>query len=538
MSETLENTVARLATFVAENYSDIETGPGSVINELLIKVAAATQNKQYNLISDLAQSNTISSVLSSDVDTYSPILDAVASNYNTVRHQGFKVKGKLKITVSSDAAYVFRAGFKFLQPALNLEYSLVNEIRVSSEPDPVLDELQLFSDNGLYYFIVDVEASDVGAEYQVPSGTVFALYPKNFISGLVKIEAYGSFSSGASTETDRVLVMRFKSSLGNTRLESAAGIANNFKNTFAGFQTLSVCGANDTEMLRSKQNALGISTFGKADVYVRSVVGLETYRITKAAKKIAEGTWQVSIANSDAPGFYTVKSILPTTVNVSLGGTLVPTSVDFDWAIYAGRRNNDINSRSEARFTKYQTATVTFSYTESPEVPVHSNALFELSLTGQPNIMEMQDLLLGDAQRLACADYLVKSVVPCMASFDISLAKKTAIDTYESLNLQQLKKDIFMYVNTLPFGAELQASNIVDICHNYKIKRVNLPIHMTGIIVPPDGQPITITSTDVLSIPNLPKIGVTPKTTLYFTDYYRVDAGVVNPIDNIGLNIA
>lgn len=538
MSETLENTVARLATFVAENYSDIETGPGSVINELLIKVAAATQNKQYNLISDLAQSNTISSVLSSDVDTYSPILDAVASNYNTVRHQGFKVKGKLKITVSSDAAYVFRAGFKFLQPALNLEYSLVNELRVSSEPDPVLDELQLFSDNGLYYFIVDVEASDVGAEYQVSSGTVFALYPKNFISGLVKIEAYGSFSSGASTETDRELVMRFKSSLGNTRLESAAGIANNFKNTFAGFQTLSVCGANDTEMLRSKQNALGISTFGKADVYVRSVVGLETYHITKTAKKIAEGTWQVSIANSDAPGFYTVKSILPTTVNVSLGGTLVPTSVDFDWAIYAGRRNNDINSRSEARFTKYQTATVTFSYTESPEVPVHSPALFELSLTGQPNIMEMQDLLLGDAQRLACADYLVKSVVPCMVSFDISLAKKTAIDTYESLNLQQLKKDIFMYVNTLPFGAELQASNIVDICHNYKIKRVNLPIHMTGIIVPPDGQPITITSTDVLSIPDLPKIGVTPKTTLYFTDYYRVDAGVVNPIDNIGLNIA
>jgi len=538
MPEILENTVARLATFISENYSDIETGPGSVINELLIKVASAVQNKQYNLISDLAQSNTISAVLSSDTDTYSPILDSIASNYNTARHEGVTVTGKLKITVSSDAGHILRAGFRFLQPALNLEYHLLNETRVSSDPDPVLDELQLFSANGLYYFIVDVVASGVGAEYQVSSGTVFTLYSTNFISGLVKIEAYGSFSSGASRETDRELVMRFKSSLGNTRFESAAGIANNFKNTFAGFQTLSVCGANDTEMLRSKQNALGIATFGKADVYVRSVVGLETFHITKTATKIADNTWQVVIDNSDAPGFYTVKSIVPAIVDVSLGGTLVPTKVDFDWAIYSGQRNNDINSRSEARFTKYQNATVTFSYTEAPTVPVHSKALFELSLTGQPNIMKMQDLLLGDAQRLACSDYLVKSAVPCMVSLNISLAKKTAVDTYESLNLQQLKKDIFMYINTLPFGSELQASNIVDICHNYKIKRVNLPIHMTGVIVSPEGAPITITSTDVLSIPDMPEIGVTPKTTLYFTDYYRIEAGVVNPIDNIGLNIA
>lgn len=538
MSEILENTVARLATFISENYSDIETGPGSVINELLIKLAAAVQNKQYNLISELLQSNSVSSVLSSGTDTYSPVLDAVASNYNTVRHNGAAAAGKLKITVSSDAGYVLREGFKFLQLALNLEYALLSEIRVSSKPVAALDELQLFSADGLYYFIVDVVASGVGAEYQVPSGTVFSLYPKNFISGLVKIEAYGSFSSGASKETDRELVANFKNNLGNTRFESAAGIAHNFKNTFSGFQTLSVCGANDNEMLRSKQNVLGISTFGKADVYVRSSVGLETRRITKSATKIADNTWQVLIDNSDAPGFYTVKSIIPVTVDVSLGGTLVPTSTDFGWDIYSGQRNNEIHSRGEARFTKYQTATVTFTYTEVPTAPIKDKALFELSLTGQPNIKEMQDLLLGDAQRLACADYLVKAVVPCMVSFEISLTKKTAVDTYESLNLQQLKKDIFMYVNTLPFGEELHASNIVDLCHNYKIKRVNLPLRMTGIVLPPDGPPITITSTDVLYIPNRPDIGVTPKTALYFTDYYRIESGVANPIDNIGLSIA
>jgi len=57
MAETIDSTVARLAAFISENNTDVETGPGSVINELLIKLASTLQNKQYNLIEDLSQSN-------------------------------------------------------------------------------------------------------------------------------------------------------------------------------------------------------------------------------------------------------------------------------------------------------------------------------------------------------------------------------------------------------------------------------------------------------------------------------------------------
>jgi hypothetical protein len=95
-----------------------------------------------------------------------------------------------------------------------------------------------------------------------------------------------------------------------------------------------------------------------------------------------------------------------------------------------------------------------------------------------------------------------------------------------------------LYVNSIPFGEELQASSIVDICHNYNIKRVDLPIEMTGVILCPDGSTITLVDNDVLTIPTVLDKGVTPKTALYFIDYYRVVAGVVNPIDNIGLSIA
>jgi hypothetical protein len=202
-------------------------------------------------------------------------------------------------------------------------------------------------------------------------------------------------------------------------------------------------------------------------------------------------------------------------------------------------RNNEISVASDSRFTKYQTAVATFTYTETPTVAVGGSAQFKISASYQPNILEMQNLLLQDDERLACADYLVKAAVPCMVSLSLNLVKKRSTDTYTSLNLQNLKKDIFTYINSIPFGGELHASNIVDICHNYDIKRVDLPVTMTGQILCPDnGAPITLTDTDVLTIPTNVARGVTPKTTLYFIDYYKIVDGVTTPQDNIGLNIA
>ena len=389
--------------------------------------------------------------------------------------------------------------------------------------------------SGLYYFILDVIAENPGEVYQVSSGTVFDLDADSTLSGFVRAEAYGSFSSGRAVETDKQLIAKIKSNLGNTRFESSAGIARRFAQEFPNFQALSVVGANDSEMLRDKSNPLGIATFGKADVYVRSGLGLTSSMFTKTATKIGSTTWELFITNTDAPGFYNVASIIPVTSAFDLTGTLVPTSTTYDYALYPGQRNNEVVSATTARFTKYQTARITFTYEDSPNAAIGSQFEFEIHVNRQPDLTAMQDLLLLDDTRLACADYLVKAVVPCLVSLDISLIKRRATDTYESLNLAKLKQDLFTYINSIPFGGELHASNLVDICHNYDIKRVDLPLTMTGNILCPDGTTTTIVNSDVLTIPNLPTKGVTPKTTGYFIEYYR---GADSPIDNIGLTLS
>lgn len=544
MAEILQETVNRLTTFISENYSEADVSPGSVLSELLIKLAAAVQNEQYNYIDSLSQGRTISQVLASETDSYSPTIDLIAANYNTSRSEGKKVTGNIKVIVSTPNTYSFVDNLTFIQPALGLRYVVTAAFDIEEEPDLANGELKLYEKNGLHYFILPVVAEEVGSEYQVSSGTTFSVVEPFFINNFVKAEAYGNFTSGAPVDTDKQLVSKFKQTLGSSRFESSAGIANRIKQQYPSFQTLSVVGANDPEMLRSKQNVLGISTFGKADVYVRTSIGPELKTAIVTGKKIQNGKWVIELDNSFCSGFYRLSSILPVVDDMSISGTLLTTNITYGYRQFIGMRNNEINNTLEARFSKYQTTRVEFSYNETPNLivapgqPILPTKEFEITAIYQPYIEEIQNLLISDNERFACADYLVKAVLPCFVSLDIPIVKRQSTDTYDSLRLNKLKQDIFTYINTIPFGEDLYASRIIDLCHNYDIARVDLPVVLKGDIFCNDGSIITITDTDYLSIPTNIAKGVSKMTTLYFTDYYRFDqSDELETVDNIGIKL-
>jgi len=541
MSEQLQETADRLTTFISQTFAAADTAPGSVISELVIKLAASLQNTQYNLITDLSQSKSISQVLGSSVDTYSSAIDLIASNYNTNRSSGKYSTGQLRITVTSNGDYTIPGTVRFIQPALGLTYKLTNTYRVTPSKNPTRGELTLRNNGNEYYFILPVVAEEVGMQYQVSSGASFALIHPSTIAYFVKAEAYGNFSTGLPVDTDKAVVKKIKKTLGSRRLESPAGITNRLSEQFDTFQALSVCGANDIELTRAKENIFGISTFGKADVYVRTSVGPELKTEELFATKIAADLWELKLDSDYCAGFYRVVSILPVIPDMSLSGALHITNTVFNYRQFSAQRNNEIPSLLDARFTKYQTATVKFNYTEDLSLPptaIGDSSLFNVTVSYQPHIAEIQDLLLSDSERFACADYLVKAVLPCFVSLQIDLVRKKSSDTYDSLKLNNLKQDIFNYINTIPFGEDLYASKIVDLCHNYDIATVNLPITLDGNIFCNDGTTIALTSSDSLTIPTNIAKGISKKTTLFFIDYYREKLGeAANVIDSIGLNL-
>ena len=538
MAESIQDTLTRLTAFVTQNYINADTGPGSVLNELLLKMAASLQNQPYNQVATLSQGNSIASVQANPVDTTSSTIDLVASNYNTSRYSGKASTGIIKITVATPNNYRFPVGVSFLQPGLNLLYSTTAYTVISPTPSADLGELQLFQNGELYYFLLPVSANNIGISSQVSSGAVFTVQAPAFINDFVKAEAYGNFSSGLPADTDKQLVAKIKKNLGSVRFESSAGIANNLSQAYPSFQGLSACGAGAAEMTRYGSNALNLSTYGKADIYVRTTVGPEQLTITKTGTKLSEGVWNVVMTMDDAPGFYSVSSILPAGNSaVALGGSLVITSTDFNFSYRDNALNNDIPDAPHARFSRYQTASITFNYVDPTPA---SSRDFLVTVLYQPHIGDIQDLLLSDSNRLICADYLVKAVVPCFVSLEIPIVRKRASDTYTSLGLDSLKQDIFNYVNTLSFEETLYASKIIQICHNYDISRVDLPITMTGNILCPDGTSILLSDSDLLAIPNtLASVakGISPKTTQYFINYYKPSDGINNPADNIGIKL-
>lgn len=507
MSESILDTKLRLEQFIVETNPSADVSAGSVFNELVIKPLASLENEVVNDILAVGQENNIESALTSEVDSYNPVIDKIASNYNLVRKDGTKVIGKIKVTVADEGTYFFNSGFVFNQPVLNLNYVTEENYTISSNPDS--SELQLYSNNGLFYFIIPVIAENTGSNYQVSDQTGFNL--EKSITNFVSAKAYGSFTSGTNKETDKELLGRLHTGLANKTLLTAGSINNRLKELYPDLQDVSVVGAEAPELTRHKQNIFGIATLGMADVYLRTTKGLSTKSLVKTGELQQNGSWVIPIDRTDAPGFYRVLTIVPEDKEDI--GTLPFTQV-FGFSAANLEVSNTVTTTQEARFSRYQTCELTVTY--SPTEPFTGK--FKILVSYQPYIQEVQELFLSNSERIICADYLVRSAVPCYVTISLKLHRKNSSDTVDT---GAIKKDIYDYVNSLNFGDSLYASSIINICHKYDIKRVELPMKISGQIYTTKSTVIEISNSDVLEIPFRPTLGVTKNTSVFIIDYFR-----------------
>lgn len=514
MSETIDQTVTRLQTFITENYPQADVAPGSVLNELLLKLAASVQNSLYNDITAVGQQNTFSEVEAATTDTYSSAMDEVASNYGITRIEGTYSTGTIKVNVSESRTYFIPSGTIFLQPLIEANYVTTQDWTVA--PVPASGQLQLYQDtSGLYYFLLPLQSQTTGSQYQVSSGSPFQLVSTNNLVGFVQAVAYGSFTSGTSQETDKEMLARLRTGLNTTSLISPAAIQAKLQADIPNFQTVSVIGAGDPELLRATRGMFGFFALGMADVYVRTSLGVENVSITKTGTKIAAGQWQIDLGVDDYPGFYKILTVLPATTTEV--GTLSIVSQTYSYAVPITGRVNSVSTATDARFSVYQTCQLVVSYIEAPEVAVGSTASFIVTVSYQPHLQTIQDMFLTDASRIACADYLVKAILPCFVSVNLKVMRNQPTDTIDTAGMAQ---DIFNYINSIPMGSQLFSSKIVDICHNYNIKQVSLPIQLTGAILANDGTTVSISDTNSLTIPTDVSLGISQNTTMFFVDYY------------------
>lgn len=518
MSETIAATQTRIETFILENFPVADIAPGSVLSETIVKLSSQIDNMVYSDVGTVSQGNNIAAAQASSTDTYSTAIDSIASNYLVTRNSGTVSTGLLQVNLSSPSYVYLNVNNQFQQPATGLLYNVSQTWIVSAAPS-ASNELQLYASGSAYFFLLPVVAADVGSAYQLTNGT--SVVSLSTISNLLSITAYGNFSSGVDKETDKALIARLQAGMTNKSMTSKMAILSKLSSANASIQDVSVVGAGDAEMTRSKQNLFGISTFGMSDVYLRSTNGVSTLSFNKLATKTADNTWSFTLDYNDVAGFYDILSVQP--VSAVYSGSVVINSVTYGVSRPNDPAVNQINNVAEARFTQYQNCTVVFTYTETPTLAVLATMPFLVSVNYQPFVRDSQLTLNATDTRLAAADYLVKAAVPCYLSIKLQLQQNgTAV-----VPVSSIQQDIFNYVNSLSFGEPLYASQIIKICHNYSsVKHVVTPVNMSGSILAPSGATLNVSSVDSLTIPLDIANGVSPKNTSFFTSYGVAGTGI------------
>ena len=524
MSETIQQTISRITSFIQANAPTVDLSPGSVFSELLVNLEGQVQNQLFSDIDDISAVQAISTALSALGDTYSPVIDAIASNYNVYRNQGTASTGTIQIFVSNFTNYNVASGVSFTQPTLGYVYTTSSSTSVLSS--------QLIAQNGTYYFFVPVTAQTTGQVTAISNGTQFIPNNPSQIPGFVSAQAFGAFTAGLNTETDKQLIARFRNGLGVNNLLSQNSITNQLETAYPLFQDAYVADIASPVNTRSLSNPLGIKIPGCVDVWVKDGITIPYVQVTVTDAVYNDGAWHLTIPNTAAPGFYRI-------VNVTTSADPT-TKLPFIYLYtYNSSSPNLINTVEDARFSCQQGAVITSTGSSWPSY-TGSAVSFVVTVLAVPDLFSMQALFLNDANRIPCADYLVKGIVPCMVSMSISLIRNNPGD---AINLAGLQSDIFNYVNGLSVGQPVAVSQIVKLCHNYNIARVDLPIILNGTILAPTFQlnsdetaatdnNIIISGTDYLQIPDLPSLGVIPQNTMFFVSYYNSSGQ-----SNININI-
>jgi hypothetical protein len=518
MSETIAQTLARLTAFIQSSAPTLDLSPGSVFSELILGLESQIQNQVYNDIDAISTEQAISQVINSLTPTYSSIIDQIASNYNVTRIQGAAAAGNIKVFTSAQNAntYVLPSGTSFTQPALGYTYQTTSPITLNSG--------SFILQNGLYYFIIPVYATTIGIQTAVSNLAPFILNATSAIPNYVNSVAYGTFSQGINQETDQQLITRFRTGLATTNLLTAASINNQLTQLYPSFRGAYLADTTSPVNIRSQNNLLNIKVPGCVDVYVKNDITIPqtSFQIVGSYDSI-NAVWDVTIPATQAPGFYRIVNVQDA---AATNLAYLPFTVTYG---YDNTTPSQITTPAQARYSIYQTATLAITYVP----PVMSQPFtFNITAIAPFNLSPTQALFLNNNNRIPCTDYLAKGIIPCNVSMSISIVRNNVTDV---INVSAIQSAIFNYVNSLPIGSSVAVSQIVSICHQFNIARVDLPILLNGQILAPydanqnaTDENIIIEGNDFLEIPTtLTQYGVSPANTMFFLSYYN-DSGTQN----------
>lgn len=520
---------------VEENASvDLKRG---VIHDLVIHLSALLGAAKDKEIDRLRRSMSLNTILEDPRLADSDIIDAVLSNYRITRRQGAFAFGEVTISVTNFASLTVPLDMRFTAGGtvfeLNMGGSAIS-VRTSAEQlDSDSDRLLQQTGTSLWSFNVPVVAVTPGLLAEIKRGNPVSLSRK--LLHFSSAHASNDFNSGGAVETNDQLLARFQEGVAakawSNRVTTTAMIQD--QDAFTSVSDISIIGMNDAEMRRDQHSILPISFGGRSDLYIKSAQtsATITHRLNATYMDDYDGGsyWQIGVTRDLAPGFYEVARVALTTASAADTGYEITADVrGFD--LSNDGFPPDITTAEEAAYSKYQTAVIQFSDTDTDVTSLtksSSTQLYDVTFKYMPLIDALQNYVNGREVRNPAGDILVKGAVPAFMVVNFTIRKR-AQDPVPDLDA--IKNAVVLEINSLGFQKSIHASQIADVVHSQLAPSLAVTdIDMFIRIRTPAQETIYIRDGDMLEIPDRPGDLVSPRTVVLLLE--RSDIGIT--VENI-----
>jgi len=502
ISEALEYYVA-VASLLT---SDMDASNGSVYRNFVLLPQAILNEGLSAKMNRLRRSRSVAAIQEDPTLATESDVDNLASTFGVTRSAGTKATGYLTVVVATNAVLSVSEGTTLTGGGLSfvtthLWTGLPTTSAGLAQSD--YDRVMTLRSDGNYEFTIQVEASAVGAVYNIAADTPFTW--TDAPTWLVSMSAAGDFTGGDDADTNDEVVTAMLGSLSYPSVANRTSTEALLRSQFADIQDMSIVGFGDPGLLRDSHNLFGLSVPGKADIYVRTSYSPVVSQISVTGEKQAGADlWRINLTRAQSSGVYYVKS-------VSRGGvakTISSTIRSYDSTICP---LNYIYSVDESAYSGLQTLSVIVEDTGTDQAYTYT-----VELVAMPDIVDIHDYLYQRSVRPVAGDYLVKAPIPMFVGLTITLYQSTTV----AVDTDAIEAAARTAVNTVPFGyPALLASRIVDACRDLLPSGVDISpnVGMLGSLYRPDGTIDRYYSTDALSLPDETGTMITARTTRFFT---------------------
>lgn len=529
-----------LVGLVSQLDPTIDMNPGSAVRQLVVRLYASLYelNRQNN--QRVLNSNSIRKAVGNPDEVDSDTIQNLASNYFIEKNQGTRAAGQIRVVLKTNRYTVIAKSTVF---TINgVQFRPIRSFSGVSTPSEVVtgnERLIQSVGGGQFAFVVDVEAVEAGTGGNILKGSAFGTNtPNNNVAAYL---AESDFDGGADDESDADFILRLSQGLATSNLSSRSSIPGFLVREFPKVKDVSVIGAGDPEMRRDQRNILGVSAFGKVDIYVRTADQLINSAFETAATLVSNAgmpsaVWRVNIPRNLFPAMYEVSAVsnLQRTTSYDVVKLVRgvdssrPPGVDFDPDTY-----------SDAYvFSRYQTAYVDFVASGVGNL-LGATRNVVLDVVHQPQIDQISDYVLSRANRPPAGDYLVRAAVPCIVAIGLEIVLGVGDPVPD---IGQIKKIVADTVNQTDFQTgRLSVDVIIDAVRGQLSgrTRVRTPVDMRGRIPLPVPTAIDVAAgvnstlwifnSNSLDIPDVSELSISARTVAFFCKPGDVDVTITQP---------